>query len=298
MSNCKDKISYTCGKRVNARCVDYEGDLSECTELDKDCGIHTVHEVLEDVAKRLTDICDDLDMTNVEMDCLELEATEPKLPEVLSAVIAKLCETQEGDCNLIFNTPIECANFDYGCLVDECGVDIAPSNLKELLQTMINHSCECCDGGGETPPAPENIYGRVLSYRSHANDYAIPLRNWASGSTGYLADMTHTITTGSGLYEIYIETSVSADAGGVWQGKIAARVNGTIVVPPFPTPFGSNIEHFKDTDLSVTGNNTPITTKLYMTLTQGDTIAPDISVTYTDKTQNQFDYIRCTIKKV
>ena len=297
MSNCKDKISYTCGKRVNARCVDYEGDLSECTELDKDCGIHTVHEVLEDVAERLTDICDDLDMTNVEMGCLELEATEPKLPEVLSAVIAKLCETQEGDCNLIFNTPIECANFDYGCLVDECGAGIAPGNLKELLQTMINQSCDCCDGGGVTP-TPESVYGRVLANRGFVTDYQIPLNGWVSANGTYLTDMTHTIITGTGLYELNIEANLSSDVAGQWQGKISARVNGTIVTPPFPTPMGSNLELFKNTDIYIDGNTNPITTTLYLQLVQGDTVAPDVVALFSSNTDNQISGIRYTLKKV
>ena len=145
MSNCKDKISYTCGKRTNARCVDYEGKLSECTELDAGCRIHTVHEVLEDVGEQLTSHCNDLDMTKVEKDCLELDSAEPKLPEVLTAVISKLCaigEQVEGECHPVFTAPIACVGLDYGCLVDECGVEAAPTNLKELLQIMINQICQ------------------------------------------------------------------------------------------------------------------------------------------------------------
>lgn len=156
MSNCNDKLKYTCGKITNARCVDYEGDLSNCTDLDKDCRVHTLHEVIEDVNEQLTKHCAELDMSGVDKGCLEGLDSESKLPKVLSKVIAKLCETKEGDCNLIFNTPIDCAELDYGCLVDDCGVDIAPKNLKELLQSMINQGCECCEGGGG--PAVSKMY--------------------------------------------------------------------------------------------------------------------------------------------
>lgn len=141
MSNCKDKIKYTCAKRANARCVDYEGEISECTGLDSECSIHTVHEVLEDNNKQLTKICSELDLSGVDRRCLEFEVEEPKLPDFIGTIIAKVCEEKEVECSVFLDTPIDCMELDYKCLVDECGVEAAPSNIKELLQLLIDRIC-------------------------------------------------------------------------------------------------------------------------------------------------------------
>ena len=142
MSNCKDRIKYTCSKRINSRCVDYEGEISECSELDSECRIHTVHEVLEDTSRQLTKVCSELDLSEVDKGCLQFETEDPKLPEVIGGIINKLCEVKEENCDIYLNTPIGCLELDYRCLVDECGAEANPQNLKDLLQLMINQICE------------------------------------------------------------------------------------------------------------------------------------------------------------
>ena len=147
MSNCNDKIEYTCGKKVNARCSDYEGDLSSCSDLNPDCNSHSVHDVLNDINSQLSTVCSQLDMTAVDNGCITYEGEgTPTLPEILSKLSSLICTIQdqlpaEGECNSVYSDPIDCAGLDYSCLVDECGAEANPQNLTELLQIMITQIC-------------------------------------------------------------------------------------------------------------------------------------------------------------
>jgi len=148
MGNCKDKIEYSCGKKVNARCVDYEGNLSECTDLG-DCPSQNLHNVLEDMNRQLTEHCNNLNLDNSDVDCLYTPGVRPTdltLPELLTSMSTMICQIRDslpsdGDCNSVYTDPIDCANLDYKCLLDECGDSAAPQNLTELLQLMINQIC-------------------------------------------------------------------------------------------------------------------------------------------------------------
>jgi hypothetical protein len=140
MSNCREKISYTCGKKVNARCVDYEGELSSCTELG-DCPKHSVHDVLSDINRQLSDICEKLNIEDYDSGCLELE--ENSLVNILQELTNQVCELKEAlapvDCPPVFSADISCLGLDYQCLADPCGEQ--PQNLTQLLQLIINQVC-------------------------------------------------------------------------------------------------------------------------------------------------------------
>lgn len=151
--DCEIDFDNTCMGEQNARCVTYQGDLSECTELNTECRTHTAHEVIEDISTQLTKFCQDLDMSNVTMDCFDFGAVVPTLPELLTSIISKQCTPDELACDTVFNMPILCAELDYKCLYDECGNVLEPQNLKELFQSLINKSCE----QGESPTIPTTI---------------------------------------------------------------------------------------------------------------------------------------------
>jgi hypothetical protein len=144
-NKCKDTLSYTCGKKVNARCVDYEGDLSDCTELNEDCKVHTLHDTLEDMNEQLTNLCEKVDITGLSGECVDFGLVVT-IKGALQTLTNKLCELEgrlpeEGACDPTFSADIACAELNYNCLVDACGVDAAPQDLKELLQIMIDQIC-------------------------------------------------------------------------------------------------------------------------------------------------------------
>ena len=148
MNNCKDKISTICETRVSSACVDYQGDLSTCTTLNKDCKTYTVFEILEDINSQLSTICDKLDLSTLDADCLEYDkpVEELEIIDVLKKLTEEVCALkdnlpQTGECNPFFFMPIDCADLDYKCLIDACGVTIVPKNIMELLQAMINKMC-------------------------------------------------------------------------------------------------------------------------------------------------------------
>lgn len=145
---CKGKVSATCGKRHNAKCIDYEGTLHNNTELD-DCGCHNMEEVVEDINSELNDINDAIDVSGISSECLEFETNDEgvvEINEVVTKVVTKLdefCntlgETPEGECPAIFEADITCLGLDFGCLTDPCGEQI--TTLKTLLQALIYNTC-------------------------------------------------------------------------------------------------------------------------------------------------------------
>lgn len=146
---CGDKLSNSCGKRHNARCVDYEGQLHEHTELD-DCNCHSVHDVLEDMGNALNDINEQIDLSALGDSCIEYEKDDKgritvkealkKLEECVCDLKDMVEDTDEDDCPNIFSQDISCLGLDFGCLTDPCGEQI--TNLKDLLQALITQSCD------------------------------------------------------------------------------------------------------------------------------------------------------------
>lgn len=141
--NCDKEIRYTCGKKVNARCVDYEGDHSECSELNC-CDKPTVHDTLEDISNQLTTICQSIDVSALGEDCLNYEGTPVTVKDVLLKLEQEVCDLkdriqEEENCPTVFQQDISCLNLNYECLSDPCGDP--PSNLTELLQSMITQIC-------------------------------------------------------------------------------------------------------------------------------------------------------------
>jgi hypothetical protein len=146
MGGCNKKVSATCGKRYNAKCIDYEGSLHNNTDLD-DCDCHNVEEVIEDINSELNEINSEIDVTEINSDCLTFETNENgevAINEVVIKVVQKLdelCPTTEedSDCPPIFEVDITCLGLDLSCLTDPCGEQI--TTLKGLLQALITNTC-------------------------------------------------------------------------------------------------------------------------------------------------------------
>lgn len=144
---CKGKLSSTCGKKHNAKCVDYEGELHENTQLE-DCGCYNVEEVIEDLNSTINTIMDSIDLSGLGNLCITYDLVDGVITvkEALAKIEAKLCELADAveldppDCPTIFTEDISCLQLDFECLTDPCNNQI--TNLKDLLQAMITQICQ------------------------------------------------------------------------------------------------------------------------------------------------------------
>lgn len=138
----------TCGgKKINARCVDYEGLLPADTSI-ANCSKPSVHDVLEDSKTILDNLKAALDTSSLGDSCVSYEGTEVR--DILLGLETKLCEIEEfvglpnpdcAECNpcpSIFTQDISCMGLDYGALSDACGNPI--TNLTELFQALLDAS--------------------------------------------------------------------------------------------------------------------------------------------------------------
>lgn len=143
--NCKDKITSTCGKKVNAKCVDYEGTFHDESELTT-CDYPSVEDVIEDINVTLNEITAALDTSGLGDSCITYTEVDGKITikEALLRLEEKVCALSSAidtsGCPPVFSQDITCVGLDYGCLVDPCGNPI--TNLKDLLQALINISCQ------------------------------------------------------------------------------------------------------------------------------------------------------------
>ena len=143
--NCNDRIASTCGKKINAKCVDYEGDFHNESDLTT-CDYPNIENVIEDINTTLNEITDALDTSSLGDSCISYTEVGGKITikEALLRLEEKVCELSDAvvvnGCSPIFTDDISCVGLDFKCLVDPCGEQI--TSLKGLLQAIIDKSCE------------------------------------------------------------------------------------------------------------------------------------------------------------
>ena len=145
MGNCNNRISSTCGKKINAKCVDYEGDFHNESNLDT-CDYPNMEDVIEDINVTLNEITDALDTSGLGDSCITYTEVGGKITikEALLRLEEKICSLSSAvsvdGCSPVFTDDISCVDLDFKCLVDPCGEQI--TNMKDLLQALINKVCE------------------------------------------------------------------------------------------------------------------------------------------------------------
>ena len=148
MGKC-DKIEDTCGKKINARCVKYEGEINEQSSLEEDDCLN-VHNTTEDIYEQLEDIQCSIDLSALGDKCIDYTQKDEdklKVAEALLGLEEKLCEIVgevapvEGACHPVFDADITCVGLDLECLeLDPCDNPI--TTFKDLLQALITKVCE------------------------------------------------------------------------------------------------------------------------------------------------------------
>lgn len=119
--SCKLDLSDSCFSRISAKCVDYEGTLSEYSELDPESNCLDIEEVVEDINNIIDDIKDAIDVSEQGC-CLTYtpsdEETGLVIKDVISAHEGLICELLDDVAELKENCG---GNGNCGGGVDECG---------------------------------------------------------------------------------------------------------------------------------------------------------------------------------
>lgn len=168
---CKNKEDYTCGKKHNARCIDYEGDLHDNTSIEE-CETPDIEDVIEDINEELNFLHSQTDLTNLGS-CEAI--TYPGLPEDLTIPQALL--THENIiCELVAHTglgePEPCPNCDEPCSVSS----------EACCEVLVNYGF----GAGE-------FFTSVASYP-----------DWMAPTVPGYEDLVTTITK-TGTYKITVD---------------------------------------------------------------------------------------------
>lgn len=148
MGNCRQAPKHTCGdSRSNSKCVFYDLNVPEYSDLYEDECPLVIEETTEDLYKLMTWVRESIDLKDFDKGCLDIESVKDSyntkenrflIKDVLSELIKKSCfEGSNGTSN---NIDFIIKNLDYKCLVDDCGE--TPGSLQQFLQLIINKICE------------------------------------------------------------------------------------------------------------------------------------------------------------
>jgi hypothetical protein len=146
---CNNKISDRCVKKTSALCVNYEGTLSEDTQLIVSPCLN-VEEVIEDINSQLDLIQSKIDVESLSADvCIDypLDAgivtaktaileLNTRIKDLMEFVGMECDGSPTQDCPKVFTDNIDCLGLDYGVLVDACGAQ--PTDLKGVLQIILD----------------------------------------------------------------------------------------------------------------------------------------------------------------
>jgi len=91
MNNCGNTKKSTCGARKNSACIDYDGILSEQTEITSQCV--DVEQVLVDVTTLIDKLFSESDLTELENGCITLPTTL-NVKNLFQTIITFMCEQQ------------------------------------------------------------------------------------------------------------------------------------------------------------------------------------------------------------
>jgi len=86
------KIKHNCGKKNYAKCINYEGEVPEFTNLeDTDC--LDIEEVIEDAYSLIEDIKEEIDLSDLDNECFTIPQNT-KTKELFQLLINKICEQE------------------------------------------------------------------------------------------------------------------------------------------------------------------------------------------------------------
>jgi len=128
-----------CGSRVNAVCVDYEGNIPECSDIAGTSQRIHAQMVLEDLYTLACDLKNELDVSDIQLACLEHDGT---LKDLLVQIGETLCSIS---CSLGCDDEFSNCQLNYGTLIDKCGAPVVIVNQCEFNQFVLDKLNEIID---------------------------------------------------------------------------------------------------------------------------------------------------------
>lgn len=125
--SCKDRIKRRCNT-VYASCVEYQGELPTFTTIEEDCV--DMQEVAEDIYEIIADIKSEIDLSNLDKDCLELPTT-PTVKNTIQTLIDFIC-LQQGTIDTLQSAVTLLQSYTGS---DNCGEGVSNSFGTNILNT-------------------------------------------------------------------------------------------------------------------------------------------------------------------
>jgi len=202
MTRCKGNITSTCGKKVNAKCVDYEGEYHDRTGFEE-CDKPSLEDVVEDINETLNFLSESVDLS--------------QLPQACDAI-------------------------DYNQDGDELLVSEALIAHSEMLCALIEHTgygeaepCpDCNDPCGNSTPS-SSCCTPLVYYTYGSGEDVVTTANypaWSPLQTPGYSTLTYT-TTEAGVFKITLDIGCTAEPGAP-NALIGISRNG---VEPVNSPF-------------------------------------------------------------
>jgi len=142
MADCGFTVKNTCGERLFATCVYYEGVLPDFTTLDA-ASCYTLEEIVTDVYLQLTDIYDALEVDSLlgglslTYTLVDGKITVRQALKTFEEEIDSLKDKVDNAAKYqLCDLPIDGCALDLGALEDACGGTI--TNFGELFQALID----------------------------------------------------------------------------------------------------------------------------------------------------------------
>lgn len=140
---CNDKISNTCGQRINARCVFYDGYIPDDSILFGE-GCINLEETTEDLYNITDEIKSEIDLSALGSNCLTYDEEtlgDIKIKEAALKFEEEICLLKTAVAALPSGDgTIDVTTIDTSCLEDVCGTGFASPN--DLIQAIIQKLCE------------------------------------------------------------------------------------------------------------------------------------------------------------
>jgi hypothetical protein len=134
MADCRGNIKYNCPPGQNARCVDYDGELAKFSELKRGCT--NLDETTTELYKKLQEVIDGLDITELGNKCLKYEPYRTKKDLTVANVLRTF---EEEICKLKDQKSKDKHVYDTKCLEDKCNKSL--DTQEQIIQALIDKVC-------------------------------------------------------------------------------------------------------------------------------------------------------------